>query len=139
MHTLHVSKNPRPATSVAQAVVMDWLAANGIDELIPHQPTFLVQDEPMVKRIVYRSFKFDDDQRGYDIQKVSEGYLRLLEEDREVPLVAPLTSEVRAAFEELETAPDDQRSFLLEVVNGSCYSAKAKAYRERLGFSQASA
>ncbi len=134
MHTLNLSKNPLPPASAAQAAVMDWLAANGIDELIPEQPTFLVQDEPFVKRIVYRAFKFDGDERGYDMGKISEGYLRLLEGDRSVPLTAPLTGEVRAAFDELETAPADQRCFLLEVRNGSCYADKANAYRQRLGF-----
>lgn len=116
--------------SAEYLVVRDWLAANGIDEFLPEDPTFMVIDD----QIVYRGFQFKNDRRGHDPEMLAEAYLRILEEDRTVPLAVPLADAVRAAFDALETREAcEQRCFLIEVVKGGTDARKAEAYRRRLG------
>lgn len=133
MATAIKSTCPHRDDSPEFATVCDWLAANGIDELIPEDPTFMVIDD----RIVYRAFQFKDGQRGHDPAMLADAHLRLLEEDRTVPLQSPVTDEVRAAFDALESRESSQyRSFLVEIANGGTCGdnvAKADAYRRRLG------
>lgn len=74
--------------------VLDWLAANNIDEIIPEQPTFVVDD----RHIFYRAFQFRDGKRSYDPADIVDNYVDVMIEDRQVPLVVPLTDEVREAF-----------------------------------------
>jgi hypothetical protein len=126
-----ISKSPYRDDSPEVTVVSDWLAANGIDELLPDQPTFVVGHG----RIIYGGFKFEDDERGYDTDKIlSDGIATVLREDRIVPLVSELTDEVRAAFAALEDR-DKWRCFLLERGSyGGWDSRKVDDYRERLGF-----
>lgn len=128
MTTAVKSKCPTRDSSPEFATVCDWLAANGIDEWLPEDPTFVVQDEH-VKRIVYRGFQFDGDERGYDLDKISAGYVQVLHEDRSVPLLAPVTDAVRAAFDVLENSDPKHQAFLVETSN----HVKMAAYRSRLG------
>lgn len=130
MTTLTRSNSPIRDKSADMALVCDWLATNGIDELAPEQPTFLVRDD----QIIYRAFKFADNQRGYNAATLLDGHVTLLEEDRIVPLLAPVTDDVRAAFERLETI-GRECAYLVEVYNGGTRSDKMDAYRRRLGIS----
>lgn len=128
------SRCPHRDHSPEFAIVCDWLAANGIDEWLPEQPTFLVQDEPFKKRIIYRGWKFDGE-RGYDVNSIAEGYARLLEEDRIVPLLEPVTDEVRAAFRVLETVDATEgQAFLVEAGD----AASMEAHRRRMGLPERS-
>ncbi len=121
----------RETMSDDMRTVADWLAANGIDELLPDQPTFEVYDD---ERILYRAFKFNNDNRSHNVADITMGYANLLVEDRIVPVVTPLTAEVREAFERSETAEEENaRAFLLEVRNRTVLSDKFEAYRKRLG------
>lgn len=128
MTTLVRSNSPIRDKSADVALVCDWLATNGIDEFLPGQPTFMVRDD----QIIYQAFKFKNDRRGYDPADLIDGHVSLLEEDRIVPLLAPVTDDVRAAFECLEAA-GRECAYLVEVYNGGTLVDKMDAYRKRLG------
>lgn len=114
-----------PPKNPDKVLALKWLAANGIKELLPEKPWFIVEDD----RIFYSALKFIDDERSLDVTKLAFSYVDILREDRAVPVVTPLTDEVRAAFRALRAAdPADQVRFL-EVRNRSCLKADAEAFK----------
>lgn len=129
MITRKVSKNPRPIDNLAAAIVDDWLASNGIDELMPEKPTIEVDNTH--KRIIYRAFKFEDDDRGHDPGKLFVSHSDVLVEDRVMPLLASLTPIVRDAFQQLEDVDDMYRATLVEVTNGAAWSTKGNGFADR--------
>lgn len=129
MITRKTSKNPRPAANTAVAIVDDWLATNGIDEFIPSHPTFEVDNTR--KRIIYRAFKFENDERGHDPTKLLVGHSSALEADRITPLLNPLTPMVRDAFQELEDGDEICRATLLEVNGATSWSTKLNGFADR--------
>jgi hypothetical protein len=129
MITRKISTNPRPTANAAMAIVEDWLAANSIDEMIPEKPT--VEVDNTLKRIIYRAFKFEDDERGHEAAKLLVGHSYALIEDRIVPLLAPLTPIVRDAFQELEDGEERSRITLVEVTGRSSRSTKNNSFADR--------
>lgn len=109
------SKNPHPPSSVAFAIVSDWLAANDIDENILENPTFTVRGAT----ISYRGLRFENGKRGYNDH---DGCLLALNgdktdfafEDRTVPLRTPVTDEVRAAVADLNSRDKEHLNLIEE-------------------------
>lgn len=84
-----IGRPPHLDTSYAE--VYDWLAANGIDEWLPENPTVTIAGD----RLTYTAFRFRGE-RGWDVEKiVFNPETGMLTEDRTVPLVVPPTDRIR--------------------------------------------
>lgn len=109
-------------------LVSDWLATNGIDELIPENPVIEVNNTE--QHIIYRAFQFIDGRRGYDLSALKTGYTDILIEDRTVPLIVPLTVEVRDAFQYLEDHGGDVHATLVERTGPTAWSTRRDGYAD---------
>ncbi len=111
-------------------LVCDWLATNGIDEVVPEQPTFEVNNTE--RHIIYRAFQFIDGQRGHDLGKLRTGHFDILVEDRVVPLVEPLSPTVRDAFQRLEDEGGRLRATLIEIHHRTSRSTRDNGFADRV-------
>lgn len=73
--------------------VLDWLAANGIDEWLPERPTITI--DYGLSQITYTAFQFTGE-RGWDVANLASHRDDIHTEERTVPLLVSPTDRIRA-------------------------------------------